>query len=181
MFRFLNRIWRSFVHESKIVPRAATEKELRSLHQTIKKVSEDIEALRFNTAISQLMICHNEICEQEDISKSIAESFTLLLAPFAPHIAEELWLNFDNKPSVLDQPWPELDPKFLVVNVANYVVQVNGKLRANLTVFIDATQDEVQKLALGNENVSKFVKGEIKKVIFVPKRLINFVVTGETA
>ncbi len=179
MFRFLNRIWRSFVHESKVVDRSPNEKELRSLHQTIKKVSDDIEGLRFNTAISQLMICHNEMTEQADISKSIAEQFTLLLSPFAPHITEELWILFGNKASTLEQAWPKLDTKYLSVNEVTYVVQVNGKLRANLTVSLDVGQDEIQRLALENENVSKFVKGEIKKVIFVPKRLINFVVTGD--
>jgi leucyl-tRNA synthetase len=181
VFRFLNRIWRSFVHESKISDRAPNEKEERILSQTIKKVAEDIENLRFNTAISQLMICHNELTEQTDISKKIAENFTLILSPFAPHITEELWEIFGRAPSVLSQSWPEYDPKYLVVDEVTYAVQVNGKLRGNLLAKLAATQDEVQKMALEDPNVSKYVKGEIKKVIFVPKRLINFVVAGESS
>jgi leucyl-tRNA synthetase len=180
VFRFLNRVWRSFVHESKIQDRAANEKEERILSQSIKKVGEDIEALRFNTAISQLMICHNELIEQESIAKSVAEKFILLLSPFAPHIGEEIWTTLGHSPSILNVAWPDYDPKFLVLSEVTYAVQVNGKLRGNLVAPIGAGQDEVQRMALEDPQVSKYVRGEIKKVIFVPKRLINFVVIGES-
>jgi len=181
IFRFLNRIWRNFVHESKLTDRAPNEKEQRSINSTVKKISDDIEQLRFNTAISQLMICHNEISEQENISKEVAEKFILLLAPFAPHMAEEVWEIFGHKGSTLNVAWPKLDPQFLVIDEVNYVVQVNGKLRGNVTASVTAPQEVVQELALKDPNVSKFVKGEMKKVIFVPKRLINFVVAGEAS
>lgn len=178
-FRFLNRIWRSFVHESKVKERDATEKELRSLHVTIKKVSEDIENLRFNTAISQLMICHNELNENADIAKSVAEAFVLLLSPFAPHISEELWSLFGRKGSIILEKWPSADPRYLTTDEVTYAIQVNGKLRGNIIVSKSDDQKSIESIALKDENVAKFVKGEIKKVIFVPNRLINFVVTGE--
>jgi leucyl-tRNA synthetase len=126
------------------------------------------------------MICHNELIEQESIAKSVAEKFILLLSPFAPHIGEEIWTTLGHSPSILNVAWPDYDPKFLVLSEVTYAVQVNGKLRGNLVAPIGAGQDEVQRMALEDPQVSKYVRGEIKKVIFVPKRLINFVVIGES-
>jgi leucyl-tRNA synthetase len=176
VYRFLNRIWRSFVHESKIVNRPANDVELRSIHQTIRKVSDDIENLQMNTAISQLMICHNTLTDQADISKEAAETFTILLSPFAPHIAEELWEHFGHKPSIASAEWPKVDEKYLLEDSIEFAIQVNGKLRGTVKAAPDANQAQVRELAFGNPKIEGYLQGQIVKEIFVPKKLYNFVV-----
>ena len=116
--------------------------------------------------------------EQNDISKDMAEIFTILLSPFAPHMAEEMWEIFGHKSSIAHQPWPKTDQKYLTETTIEFAVQVNGKLRGTVQASTTASQDEVRKLALQNEKVSSYVKGEIVKEIFVPKKLYNFVVKG---
>jgi leucyl-tRNA synthetase len=176
VYRFLNRIWRSFVHESKLATRAPNEIELRAIHQTIQKVSDDFENLRMNTAISQLMICHNALNDQADISKEAAELFTILLSPLAPHIAEELWEIFGHKTSIIETAWPVVDKKYLVEDQIEFAVQVNGKLRGTVMASPAAKQEDVRALALSNPKVESYLKGQILKEIFVPKKLYNFVV-----
>lgn len=176
VYRFLGRIWRSFVHESKVALRAPNETELRLIHPTIKKVSEDIEALEFNTAISQLMICHNGLIEQSDISKEIAEKFMLLLSPFAPHISEEIWSNLGHSTSIAQENWPEAEAQYLVQDKIDFAIQVNGKLRGTVSAPPNASKDDVRKLAVENPKVSSHLEGQIVKEIFVPKKLYNFVV-----
>jgi leucyl-tRNA synthetase len=178
IYRFLNRVWRSFVSETKIADRKPSEAEQRRFHTTLKKVSEDIESLRFNTAISELMILHNFLIDQSDISREMAESFVLLLSPFAPHIADEIWSLFGKKEFTLTEAWPQLNEKYLVVDEVTYAIQVNGKLRANIAASPEISKEELQELALKDSKVAKFVAGEILKVVFVPKRLMNFVVKG---
>lgn len=178
VYRFLNRIWRSFVHESKVANRSPNEIELRTLHPTIEKVSKDIEGLEFNTAISQLMICHNTLIEQADISKEVAESFILLLSPFAPHISEEIWNHFGHSDSLAGAAWPKLDPKYLVVTEVEFAIQINGKLRGTVKASPNAAQADIRKLALESSKISGYLTGEIVKEIFVPKKLYNFVIKG---
>lgn len=178
VYRFLNRIWRSFVHESKISDRPMTEAELRILHPTIKKVGDDIENLQMNTAISQLMICHNAMTDLESIPKTMSEVFTQLLAPFAPHIAEELWEIFGHKKSIQESSWPSVDEKFLVQTEISFAIQVNGKLRDTIKASPDISQADLKALALQSPKVSAHIKGEIIKEIFVPKKLLSFVVKG---
>lgn len=176
IYRFLGRVWRLFIHESRVVDRGPSEEELKVYHPTLKKVGEDIENLRFNTAISQMMICLNSIADWKEIPKNIAEGFTLMLSPFAPHIADEMWQIFGHKETCLDSNWPNVDSKYLTVDQVEFAIQVNGKLRAKIEASPSATQEEIRELALKNERVSQYVTGEIKKIIFVPKRLMNFVV-----
>ena len=176
VYRFLHRIWRSFVHESKISDREPDADELKMLHQTIAKVSSDIEGLEFNTAISQLMICHNFLLDRKDIPKKAAETFTILLSPFAPHISEEIWEHLEHKKSISEEKFPKADPKHLVEDKIEYAVQVNGKLRGTIIASPDATQDQVRALAAAHEKVSEYLKGQIVKEIFVPKKLYSFVV-----
>ncbi len=178
VYRFLNRVWRSFVHESKVAQRAPTEAELKILHPTIEKISKDIENLEFNTAISQLMICHNALTEQADIAHEVAKQFTLLLSPFAPHMTEEIWVTLGHTETLAHTAWPTLDPKYLVQDTIEFAIQVNGKLRATVSAPPAATQEQVRKLAMESEKVAPYLKGEIVKEIFVPKRLYNFVVKG---
>ncbi|MFH1255244.1 MAG: leucine--tRNA ligase [bacterium] len=144
------------------------------LHKTIKKVSEDIEDFKFNTAISQMMIFANE--SEKEISKSDFENFLIILSPFAPHLCEELWSELGNKESIFKQKWPECDKNLIKDETINLVVQVNGKLRDNLEVSADISEEEAKKNAMESEKIKKWIDGkEILKVIFVKGRLVNIV------
>jgi leucyl-tRNA synthetase len=178
--RFLERVWRLIVNDegrlsSGIVPSAPAVEHVRILHQTIKKVTEDIEQLRFNTAISQMMVFTNEMTKLDQRPRSLIEPFVLLLSSFAPHIAEELWSVLGHAPSVSQQPWPEFDPALTVSDRLTIPVQVNGKLRARIEVGVDAGRQEVE--AVARHEAQEWLQGtEPKKVIYVEKKLINFVV-----
>ncbi|RZA08832.1 MAG: leucine--tRNA ligase [Proteobacteria bacterium] len=178
--RFVAKLWR-WVHkddseELSLDDSPAPEAALRLLHQTIEKVTRDIETLNFNTSVSQFMICVNEFGGAKVTNKKFVETFLVLLSPFAPHLAEELWAKLGHSTSVQKAPWPEADPKLLVADSMKIMVQVNGKLRGQLEASISATQDEVFAMALANPDVQKFIEGkEIKKKIYVPKKLVNFV------
>jgi leucyl-tRNA synthetase len=156
--------------------------QLKLLHKTIKKVTEDIEALGFNTAISQLMIFVNEankmIAAGQPLSREVAEKFVLLLSPFAPHLAEELWAMLRrNGRTVAYEPWPRWDEKYLVEEVITIVLQVNGKVRDKMQVPADADEASLRKLTETSQKVKQFTEGKtIRKVIVVPKKLVNVVV-----
>ncbi len=171
--RFLDKAWMLRERVGDAEDSAVT----RLVHKTIKKVSDDIEALKFNTAISQLMICANALHECEVVPRREYETLVTLLAPFAPHLAEELWHDLGCPNSVFQQPWPAYDADIAKDEFVAIAVQVNGKLRATIDLSPDLPEKDVQDRALATENVSKFVEGkEIAKVIFVPGRLINIVV-----
>jgi len=178
--RFLERVWRLMVNEeghvsNTVVETAPTLEHQRLLHQTIKKVTEDIEALRFNTAISQMMVFTNEMTKTEQRSRGLLEPFVLILAPFAPHLAEELWEVLGHQPSVSQQPWPIFDPGLTISDRLTIPIQVNGKLRAKLDVGADATREQVEGLARGQ--IAEWLQGkEPKKIVYVEKKLMNFVV-----
>ncbi|MFC1623484.1 class I tRNA ligase family protein, partial [Patescibacteria group bacterium] len=148
------------------------------LHKTIKKVSEDIENFDFNTAISQMMIFVNEATGHEKLPKSGMEKFLRLLAPFAPHVAEEIWREkLGNKESIFLSDWPKHNPKLIIEDKVELVVQVNGKVRDKITVAADIDEASAKEAALESENVQKHIDGkEIRKVIFVPGKLISLVV-----
>jgi leucyl-tRNA synthetase len=178
--RFLERVWRLMVNEegrllSIVVETVPPLEHQRLLNQTIKKVTEDIEGLRFNTAISQMMVFTNEMTKAEQRSRALLEPFVLILAPFAPHLAEELWEVLGHKPSVSQQPWPIFDPSMTVSDRLTIPVQVNGKLRAKLDVGADATREQVERLA--RVQIAEWLQGkEPKKIVYVEKKLMNFVV-----
>lgn len=178
--RFLERSWRLMATDeghlsNAVVGTVPTLEQQRLLHQTIKKVTEDIEGLRFNTAIAQMMVFTNEMTKTEPRSRALLEPFVLLLAPFAPHLAEELWVVLGHKPSVSQQPWPIFDPAMTVSDRLTIPVQVNGKLRAKLEVGTDATREQVEGLA--RAQVAEWLQGqEPKKIVYVEKKLMNFVV-----
>ena len=178
--RFLDRVWRLMVDEagrlsSAIVPSVPTVEQQRILHHTIKKVTEDIEHLRFNTAISQMMVFTNEMTKLPQRPRTLIEPFLLLLSPFAPHLTEELWSIMGNRPSISQQPWPSFDPALTVSDRLTIPVQVNGKLRGKLEVSADADREQVEDLA--RQEAAEWLMGkELKKVIYVEKKLINFVV-----
>jgi leucyl-tRNA synthetase len=178
--RFLERVWRLMVNEegrlsAAIVSVNPTLEQQRILHQTIKKVTEDIEHLRFNTAISQMMVFTNEMTKLEQRPRSVIEPFLLLLSPFAPHLAEELWALLGHSPSIAQQAWPAFDPALTISDRLTIPVQVNGKLRARIEVGADAGRPEVEMLA--RQEAAEWLEGkEPKKTVYVEKKLINFVV-----
>jgi len=177
--RFLERAWRLMVNEegqlsSTVVGTVPTLEHQRLLHQTIKKVTEDIETLRFNTAISQMMVFTNEMTKAEQRSRALLKPFVLILAPFAPHLAEELWEVLGHQPSVSQQPWPVFDPSLTVSDRLTIPIQVNGKLRTKLDVGADATREQVEGLA--RAQIAEWLQGkEPKKIVYVEKKLMNFV------
>ena len=149
----------------------------RIVHKTIKKVSEDIDAMKFNTAISAMMICANALQTAETIPRGAYESFVKLLATFAPHLGEEIRHDLGNASSVFDEAWPTFDEAMLVDDLVAIAVQVNGKLRGTIQMDPSSNEKDVQDRAMATENVAKFLEGtEIVKVIYVPGRLINIVV-----
>ena len=178
--RFLERVWRLIVSEEgklsrNVVGTVPALEHQRLLHQTIKKVTEDIDALRFNTAISQMMVLTNELTKAEQRPRAILESFVLILAPFAPHLAEELWEVLGHQPSVSQQPWPTYDPRLTISDRLTIPIQVNGKLRAKLDVGLDATREQVEELA--RVHIAEWLQGkDPKKIVYVEKKLMNFVV-----
>jgi leucyl-tRNA synthetase len=144
------------------------------LHRTIKHVGERTEALAFNTAVSAMMEFVNEVTAQETRPRAILEPFVLVLAPYAPHLAEELWEKLGHRQSLAYEPWPAYDPALLVESTVTIVVQVNGKVRARLDVPADLPTAELEKLALASAKVREFTAGKaIKKVIVVPGKLVN--------
>ncbi|MCS6897988.1 MAG: class I tRNA ligase family protein, partial [Nitrospira sp.] len=173
-------VWRLMVDgegrlSSAVVSSDPTMDQQRLLHRTIKKVTDDIEALRFNTAISQMMIFTNEMTKAEQRPRTLLEPFVLLLAPFAPHLAEELWERLGHPPSVSQQPWPSFDPALTMADQVTIPIQVNGRLRGKVEVDHDAPRELIERLA--REEVSGWIEDkEVKKVIYVEKKLINFVV-----
>ncbi|TMH31630.1 MAG: leucine--tRNA ligase, partial [Betaproteobacteria bacterium] len=178
--RFLDRVWRLFINEDGSLAVTADEPSkdvLRVLHQTIAKVTEDVEALKFNTAISQMMVFVNEIMKQPARPRVVLEPFLLALAPFAPHLGEELWQRLGHGESLAHVPWPSYDTALCIENTVTVAVQVNGKLRATLELPRGAEQADVQAAALADERISRHViGGTIRKVIHVKDKLLNLVV-----
>ncbi len=183
-FRFLNRVWRLFVGEdgqlsAKITEDgdAGSEAFKRTWHRTIKKVTEDYEALRFNTAISQLMIFVNEAYKTDRLPKAAMENFVQMLSPIAPHLAEELWEKLGHTGTVTYEAWPVYDEAWTVDNEVEIVIQVNGKIADRATVAADADEAKMQELALGLAKVQEAMAGKtVRKVIAVKGKLVNIVV-----
>ncbi|MCA1292939.1 leucine--tRNA ligase [Paenibacillus sp. alder61] len=180
--RFLSRVWRLFVGEdgglnAKIVDGEGSDEFKRTWHKTIKKVTEDFEALRFNTAISQLMIFVNEAYKTDIVPKTAAENFVQMLSPLAPHLAEELWERLGHNETVTYEPWPTYDEAWTVDAEVEIVVQVNGKIVDRTKISKDLDQAAMQEHAFALPNVKQAVEGKtVRKVIAVPGKLVNIVV-----
>ncbi len=179
--RFLKRIWRVINDENDQVL-APTEDEIpddlnRLMHKTIKKVTHDIENLRFNTAISQLMIFTNAILDAGVRPRSVVETLVLLVSPFCPHLGEELWQRLGHDQTLAYEPWPEYDESLAKDDVVKLAIQVNGKVRDELELAVDAPEDEVKAAAFERPKIQKWLEGmEVKKFIYVPGRVINIAV-----
>jgi leucyl-tRNA synthetase len=182
VFRFLNRVWRMFVNEEGTLDGAIQDVEPsadfeRLYHQTVKKVGEDIQALRFNTAISQMMIFLNEAMRQEIRPRRRMENFILLLAPFAPHIAEELWQKLGHTKSLAYESWPRFDEAKCAESSIEVVLQINGKLRSKISVALDTPDTELERLAFDDANIKRYTDGKrIVRRIIVPNKLVNIVI-----
>jgi leucyl-tRNA synthetase len=180
--RFLQKVWSDYVGEGgkahpKIVEGAQDPEELvRLLHETIRKVGDDIESLRFNTAISQMMIFENALHKEPKVSRAAALAFIQLLAPFAPHFAEEVWSRLGAPGRAASAPWPRFDPKRLSAAQVRLVFQVNGKHRADQLVPANLSRDEAVSLACSHEKVAAFLAGKtVTKIVYVPGRILNLV------
>jgi leucyl-tRNA synthetase len=181
--RFLRNTWREVIDENgaisaKIVDAPEADAETaKLLHATIKKVTEDIEGLRYNTAIPQMMILRNQLQKAATVSRETIKTFLQLLQPFAPHLAHELWARLGETAPLGTAPWPVADESKLVSDTMKVVVQVNGKLRGELILPKSADQAAAEKAALELPKVQEFIAGkQIRKVIFVPGRILNLVV-----
>jgi leucyl-tRNA synthetase len=180
VYRFLRKVWNLFFdEEGQLIVNDETpaKEELKVLHQTIKRVSEDIERLSLNTPVSSFMVLVNELQRLKCHKRAILEPFVVLLSPYAPHLAEELWHALGHSSSVVDAPYPEYNESYLVEDSFEYPVSINGKMRTKITLPLDISKEEIEKVVLQNEVVQKWVDGKTpKKVIIVPKRIINIVV-----
>ena len=178
--KWVQRVWRLLMDDNNhLRDRVSTfndDKLTKVYNQTVKKVTEDYERMHFNTAISQLMVFVNEAYKVDDLPVEYMRGFVKMIAPIMPHMAEELWSQFGESDTITYQPWPTYDPKALVEDEIEMIVQVNGKVRAKIKMAKDTDRDEAQQLALANEHVKKFTDGkDIKKVIVVPNKIVNIV------
>jgi leucyl-tRNA synthetase len=185
--RFLNRVWRLVAgagpddagNAPALSATVPTREQQRAVHQTIAKVTEDIEGMRFNTAISALMELTNAAYKWPQVPRAAAETLVLLLAPLAPHVAEELWQRLGFKESLAYHAWPVADPALLKADVLEIPVQVNGKVRGKISVPAEAQESEVIEIAKADSNVGKHLAGQsVKRAIYVRGRIVNFVVGG---
>jgi leucyl-tRNA synthetase len=177
VYNFLNKAHRFFMDESKLHDGEEDAEILKSLNFTIKKVGEDVEKLHFNTAISQMMIFSNLASKKGKVTADTAKIFTQVLAPFAPHLAEEIWKTLGANNSIALSEWPKVEEKYLVEDSIEYPVMINGKMRFKLKVAADTSKEDLEKMALENEAAQRWTEGETpKKVIVVPKKIINIVV-----
>ena len=180
VYGFLRKLWRLFIDENgnlKVTDEKASNEELKILHKTIKKAGEDIERLGFNTAVSAFMICVNELGTLKCYKKEVLEKVLILVAPFAPFIAEELWEKIGNRGSIHAATWPVFENSFLVENSFNYPVSINGKARANVELPLDMPTEEIERTVLALESVIKWTEGKTpKKVIIVKGKIVNVVV-----
>ena len=178
--RFLKKLWRLFLDEQKGAiwnHEKANSNELKILHKTIKKIEEDTERFSFNTAVSAFMVAVNELADVKCYKKEILEKILILLTPYAPHIAEELWHVLGNEGTILDATFPEFKQEYIAESSKDYPVSINGKLRTTINFSLEADQHEVEPIVLQNEIVQKWLEGKPpKKIIFIKGKMINIVI-----
>jgi leucyl-tRNA synthetase len=174
-FRFLKKFWKLYQQEN-LDDAEPSKDSLKSIHKLIKKVTGDIEQFSYNTAISAFMICVNELGQQKCTNRELLKKMIVLIAPFAPHMAEELWEQMGGQGSVCDAEWPAWEESYLVENEVQLTVSFNGKARFQMTFPADATKEDIEKVALADERSQHYIDGKtIVKIIVVPKKIINIV------
>jgi leucyl-tRNA synthetase len=178
--RFLKKLWRLFYDEMKGQvwnTNAPTDAEWKVIHKAIKKIEEDTERFSFNTAISTFMICVNDLADLKCNKKDILQNLLILITPYAPHVAEELWHLLGNTTSVLDAAYPKFEEKYLIESNKEYPVSINGKVRTTINMALDAPQEDVEKIVLSNDVIQKWMEGKPhKKIVFVKGKMVNVVV-----
>lgn len=180
VFKFLRRFWNLF-HDStgtfKVSDAEPTRDELKVFHKTIKKIAHDIDNYSFNTAVSEFMICANELSSMKCNKRSILEPLVVALAPFAPHIAEELWEKLGHEDTIFNASFPQFDEQYLTESAFNYPISINGKVRAQMNFALDMPKEDIEKVVLASEIVLKWTEGKPpKKVIVVPGKIVNVVI-----
>ena len=175
--RFIERVWKLGMSKAAFDKKSVSKTAFDILlNKTIKKVAEDIEAMKFNTAVSTLMILSNEM-EKSEVGMEDYKKFLQILAPFAPHVTEELWQNLGKKKSIHLSSWPKWDENLIKDEEVKIVIQINGKVRAEMLVEVDESEEEIKKKAQEHEAILKYINGQnINKIIYVKNRLINIVV-----
>jgi leucyl-tRNA synthetase len=179
VYKFLNRFWSLFYDGNKfsISDEKPDNNELKLLHTAIKKIENDIDRLSINTCVSQLMITVNELSRKKCNKREILEPLLIVLSSFAPHISEELWSKLGNNKSISLSNYPKYNDEFLTEDIFEYPIMINGKLRTKMKFNIDTEEKEVKSEVISNEIVSKWTENEkIKKIIFIPKKIINIVI-----
>ena len=180
VFRFLRKLWRLFYSEQGkylVTDEPATPAELKVLHKTIRKIEDDIEKYSFNTSVSAFMVCVNELKDLDCNKKAVLQELLIILSPFAPHIAEELWEQLGNAGSVVSAQFPKWNAVYLTEAEFEYPISINGKVRTKITFSLDTPKEEIEKSVLASELVQKYLEGKaIKKVIVVEKRIVNVVI-----
>eukprot|EP00871_Galdieria_phlegrea_P000138 jgi/Galph1/1124/GphlegSOOS_G5860.1 len=183
VFRFLQRVWRLYIDQDGVALKNKQEQkpsfdQWKTLHETIKKVTQDTEGLRFNTAISAMMQFVNNAMKWQDKPREVMEQFLCLLAPYAPHIAEEIWERLGKRHSIAYEEWPTWNEEYLTEQQMEIVIQVNGRVRHSFQVPVNISQEDLFQLAMEKQPVKKHIQGkEIRRKIYVPNKLINFVTT----
>jgi leucyl-tRNA synthetase len=178
--RFLKKLWRLFFDEQKgnvVTSGKATSEELKVLHRTIRKIEEDTERFSYNTAVSAFMVCVNELTDLKCHKQEILEPLLILLTPYAPHVSEELWHQLGNTSTILDASFPKFQSQFVIETTKEYPVSINGKMRTQIVLDLNATQNEVEQIVLANPVVQKWMEGKgLKKFIYVKGKMVNVVI-----
>ena len=178
VFGFLKKLWRLYFDDNGFIVNDTepTKDNLKTLHKTIKKVAEDIENFSFNTSVSQFMICVNELSTQKCHSRAILEPLAVVISPYAPHIAEELWSALGHEESIATVSFPKLEEKYLVESSKEYPVSFNGKMRFTIELPLDLTKEQIEEIIMKDERTQKQLDGRTpNKVIIVPGKIINLV------
>ena len=175
---FLKKLWKLYFDDNglRVTDQQASSESLKTLHKTIRKVEEDIENFSFNTSVSTLMICVNELSAQKCSSKSILEPLAILISPYAPHIAEELWSGLGHTESIATAEFPIFNQAHLVESTKTYPISFNGKMRFTLDLPIDLSKEEIEKIVMDHEKTKTQLDGRTpKKIIIVPGKIVNIV------
>jgi leucyl-tRNA synthetase len=177
VYNFLARVHRFFFDEARYTEEGVEDSSnIKEMHKLIKKVTEDIENMRFNTAISQMMIFTNHVYKTGKVTKKTASQFALVLSPYAPHLAEELWSYLGHSKTLAHESWPAFDANLAKDEMITIAVQVNGKTRGTFEVDREIDKDHLFAIVKADENVAKYLKGTIVKEIYVPGKICSFVV-----
>jgi leucyl-tRNA synthetase len=179
VYGFMKKLWKLYHDENgfAVSDEKASPDSMKTLHKTIKKVQDDIENFSFNTSVSSFMIAVNELTTQKCNSRAVLEPLAVLVSPYAPHIAEELWSLLGHNESISDAPFPVFDEKHLVESSKTYPISFNGKMKFTLDLPVDISKNELEKMVLDNEKVQQQLEGkQIRKTIIVPGKIVNFVV-----